>query len=320
MVAVLVGAAAVTVAAEQLFRVWYFGEALPNTYYLKLTGHPLGVRLKTGIAAYGEWVSAGSWSLFLLVAYGEVRSRVLRTPQALMLVGVFIAQSAYSIYVGGDAWELFRYANRYVSMALPCLILVAAKGAEQLTTDVWRGLRTVLRLGSEQRLSRIGPFFVGLLVCVFVAWIPSNRKDFIRWQEKGIRHLENDHEMVRLGLELRRSTPPETVIAVVWAGAVPYFSHRQAVDLLGKNDPTIARMHSRSEKFYPGHTKWNYEYSLGELAPDLIVQLWEVDAGDRKLIERLGYRPAPEGLGLFAAPDLYAWFEASSRYAHEAAE
>jgi hypothetical protein len=34
-------------------------------------------------------------------------------------------------------------------------------------------------------------------------------------------------------------------IAVIWAGAIPYFSRRPAIDLLGKSDPVIAALRPR---------------------------------------------------------------------------
>jgi hypothetical protein len=29
-----------------------------------------------------------------------------------------------------------------------------------------------------------------------------------------------------------------------------------------------------SISFYPGHNKWDYAYSIGELHPDVVAQLW----------------------------------------------
>jgi hypothetical protein len=52
--------------------------------------------------------------------------------------------------------------------------------------------------------------------------------------------------------------------------------------LLGKNDVKIAHLDARSTgglfyslaNFRPGHMKWDYDYSIGELKPDVVVQLW----------------------------------------------
>jgi hypothetical protein len=50
---------------------------------------------------------------------------------------------------------------------------------------------------------------------------------------------------------------------------------------LGKSDRVIAHQKAHIvgswtnlEEFRPGHTKWDYEYSIGQLKPDVIVQLW----------------------------------------------
>lgn len=87
--------------------------------------------------------------------------------------------------------------------------------------------------------------------------------------------------MVRMALALREMTTEEATIAVVWAGIIPYFSDRFAIDMLGKNDKVVAREPARRPEgvhpllaFYPGHNKWKYSYSIGELRPDIIAQSW----------------------------------------------
>ena len=71
-----------------------------------------------------------------------------------------------------------------------------------------------------------------------------------------------------------RPTPRRmSIIAVHAAGQIPYYSQRSSIDLLGLNDPVIARGPRRTS-FYPGHDKWNYEYSIGQQLPDLIADNW----------------------------------------------
>jgi hypothetical protein len=80
-------------------------------------------------------------------------------------------------------------------------------------------------------------------------------------------------------------TTPEAQVAVAWAGAEPYFMHRTAIDLLGKCDPRIAKepmrrppatgaFVERALYFWPGHLKFDYDYSIGQLRPDVVTQLW----------------------------------------------
>lgn len=63
----------------------------------------------------------------------------------------------------------------------------------------------------------------------------------------------------------------------------PFLISRSAkfVDLLAKNDQRVARLPMRRISglwkyvfFYPGHLKYDYAYSIGELKPDLVAQLW----------------------------------------------
>jgi hypothetical protein len=88
---------------------------------------------------------------------------------------------------------------------------------------------------------------------------------------------------VLLVLALQDTTKPGASIAVTGAGTIPYFlPDRYAVDILGKADPYIAHQTVRAPMSYadipnmrPGHMKWDYAYTLGELKPDVIVNVWE---------------------------------------------
>jgi hypothetical protein len=77
-------------------------------------------------------------------------------------------------------------------------------------------------------------------------------------------------------------------VAVVWAGAIPYFSRRPSIDLFGKSDPAIAHLPPR-RSFLPGHDKWDFAYSIGKLRPELVVLAWNIRSGERRRLERWGY-------------------------------
>jgi hypothetical protein len=64
--------------------------------------------------------------------------------------------------------------------------------------------------------------------------------------------------------------PPGALIGVFTAGVVPYYLPEQRFhDFLGKSDRRIAR--SPAKPGPPGHNKWDYGYSLGEVRPDFLV-------------------------------------------------
>src|SRR5207248_2550748 len=48
---------------------------------------------------------------------------VRRNKPAALLLWMFAAQLAYSIYVGGDAWEYWGGSNRYVAIAMPVFFI-----------------------------------------------------------------------------------------------------------------------------------------------------------------------------------------------------
>ena len=109
----------------------------------------------------------------------------------------------------------------------------------------------------------------------------------VGWARSNPPMLQSDVHWTRIGLLLARLTPPEATIAVTAAGSIPYYARRETVDILGKNDAHVA--HSKPKgPFVPGHNKWDYEYSIGKLRPDVIVQLWE-DSPAPVQLARWGY-------------------------------
>ena len=74
-------------------------------------------------------------------------------------------------------------------------------------------------------------------------------------------------------------------MADYWAGSVFYFSERRGVDLLGKADPVIARMAPASTGRLPAHNKFDYDYSIGERKPDLIVSNFKLPVTDGEMAD-----------------------------------
>lgn len=142
------GATAVAVlAAHSGFRLAYYDSLLPNTYYLKVAGIDLATRLDRGSVALGYSLLRDLWAPVLMAgALFALRRRPLPRG-ALLLAGVFLAQCAYSVYVGGDAFEALRLPNRYLSVALPLLLVLAALGVAE-ALDRSPGRRAPLALAA----------------------------------------------------------------------------------------------------------------------------------------------------------------------------
>ncbi len=76
---------------------------------------------------------------------------------------------------------------------------------------------------------------------------------------------------VQIGLLIKQNTPLRTKVADTWVGSTIYFSERIGVDFLGKNDAYIASLPPASTGLRPGHNKFNYDYSIGVLKPDIVI-------------------------------------------------
>ena len=105
---------------------------------------------------------------------------------------------------------------------------------------------------------------------------------------------------------MRDTTEAGARIGTIWAGVPAYYSHRPMLDLLGKNDTFIATSAPHGD-FFPGHNKWDYDYSIGKLQPDVIFQTYDRDI-EKNLHQRIanwGYKKMCPITGTFGPRGYY---------------
>jgi hypothetical protein len=144
---------------------------------------------------------------------------------------------------------------------MPALILLFSWMASRILTD--------LKVGQSQSASTNPKVNPAIPLALGVLLIVSGEPWF-NYSIDNAPLLKADIRRVKLGLHIAQNTSPEVVIAVHAAGQIPYYSERTTIDLLGLNEPIIAMGDAHGE-FYPGHNKWDYDYSIGELQPDVIA-------------------------------------------------
>lgn len=236
-----------------LFRLAYYGEPLPNTYALKMGGWPLASRLENGWRFVQPFLETSRY--LILLAFCSV---VLHRDRRRLLLFCFAASViACQIWVGGDAWSYWRL----LVPSVVALAVLSVDGASELVRRLPRPERPWLTVGFS-------------LACSAGAIAAANRP-FIDELT-----LENPAYMVKLnrrsvkaGLELSRYADPKASVAVMAAGAMPYYSGLRGVDVLGKTDRHIARLDrapAPCETVTPGHNKYDLHYSIGKLRPDVI--------------------------------------------------
>jgi hypothetical protein len=112
------------------------------------------------------------------------------------------------------------------------------------------------------------------------------------------------HRVARDIHELTKQLPPDTRVAVVWAGIPAYFSAFRMIDVMGYNDREIARgpwfqpiSLDHAAAYIPGHMKHDLQRTLRDKQPDVLFQWWE-DWREPEVaaLESRGYFPLQTGM------------------------
>jgi hypothetical protein len=250
-----------TGAAILLFQNYYFGDLLPATYYQKVTGYTTFDRIRHGLLVFNDFASRDVLALFLISVAGIAFYRQ-RTSESFLLLGIFFFQCAYSIYVGGDYAEPeTNAANRFITQGMPALFILFSWIIDRILTD----LKT-----AQPQLAFAHPKVNPAIPLAIMALLIISGEPWFNYAIDNAPLLKADIRRVKLALHIKGNTSPQAVIAVHAAGQIPYYSERAAIDLLGLNDPVVAKGPGQGD-FYPGHNKWNYAYSIDQLQPDLIT-------------------------------------------------
>lgn len=261
----------------QLFRWVYFHDVLPNTYYLKMTGAPLAVRLLRGVICLERFIRN---HLLLLLLAGIGAAPLLRRDCRYQLpLAVVVLYCAYTVWVGGDAWDLDLpiRANRYIAFVLP-LLFVVLNGLLNWVLAAWAAWRPGEMRG---RMVTGAAAVLGVLL-VNGLW-PGGTDEAWNLALGAARPpvVDAHHEVYSQIARLDQVVKPGAAVATAWAGIPAYFTDYRMVDILGYNDRETARHRSRLpededhvENFRPGHDKWDLDRLLNQTRPDAFFQIW----------------------------------------------
>lgn len=234
---------AVFFAGFLLYTTWrlvYFGELLPNTYYAKVGGEAslaagwgYLVRFATRADALGV--------LAVILMLGGTASRTVR-----LLLGTLVALCAVVVLAGGDWMREFR-------LLVPALPLLATA----------LGISLQRFAAGLSRYGRIAPIVGMACFCLLVQGTLGTPYDEWGAAWRGQRRdllINLEGEMTRVSAEvatwLKARAEPDDLIAVNHAGALPYYSDLPTLDMAGLNDLHIARIAGMR------HRKWDPNYVM----------------------------------------------------------
>jgi hypothetical protein len=256
------------IAGLLLFQYIYFGDPLPNTYYLKVSNIPAIEKALLGLDVFFDYGVREILPLFLITVGGVIYYKELQNKKIYLLLSMFSIQVVYSIYVGGDYAEPYNRpqvdaVNRFVTQGMPALFIVFSIVIIKTIEDL-----LALKNRTQKEISNSKALIIAastLLVLSAESWY-KNELD-------GAPLLKWDIWRATLGVHIKNNTSDTASIAVHAAGQIPYYSERKTIDLLGKSDPHVARI-PPATKFRPGHNKWDYNYSIKKKLPDLVADEW----------------------------------------------
>ena len=344
-------AALLVLLALLTFSYVYFGDPLPNTYYLKSTPREFWIRLGAGVTTSLKVVPLLLVIIFAILKFLRATRKDFSCGTSCQRLTAVTAFSfiffpiAYSTYIGGDAWEWSGHINRFIVPALPAVVAIAASILTPTLTIL--SARSFLKLfaifvvlsgllGGVITPNLVTPRFIfsdvrslAVVFALFAAMVFSLAMKYIQGTTTAViaaslsalivplnvpafagqispqnlslgqpLHVGDDQFRRTVMEEWSNVLPEDLTILMTTAGAPSYFLSGTFVDYLGKSDPKVARgalMPADSFAgslvdgvlhFHPGHNKWDFDYSVREIGPDIIVNLWLTSADERDFLEK----------------------------------
>jgi hypothetical protein len=257
---VFVGCFLLFVVPHFLWRRWYYGWWLPNTFYIKSSG--VGGHWQQGAYYLSRViVEFHLWVVPLVVVVGLL---VQRERGARLFVGyAALVVAVFGIYVASVAGD-FMGLYRFVMPAIPLCALAAAVGIRlalaplATRTPLSAAVVVALLLGLHARhavavdqhaLSFIGADR-GIDTPAYLRWYTNDRAAIGKW--------------------FGRNARPDDYAAVGGAGAQVYYSDVRSLDCFGLSDELIAHQVPATSS-RPGHQKYAPDSYILSRRPTIIT-------------------------------------------------
>ena len=243
-------------------------------------------------------------------------SKKIRSKYEYRLISyTFISLVFYNIYVGGDAWEVYGFANRFLSISIPFIFFLVVFADEFNLGKLKKYQVFFLSLSFYLIIftlnSTVNPLninFMEIRTPHLLYWLLLTILLFLSYLNKNVNYvfgilitivlslepmtyfinnnahiLKTEYLNTEIGKELQLITTENAKVGVFWAGSIAYYSEREMIDFLGKSDNFVGKINPKRNlnnknynfnDFHPGHNKWDFQYSIGELKPDIILREW----------------------------------------------
>lgn len=232
-----------------IFRVLYYGEWLPNTFYAKLSGELPGL-VTHGLNYLNVYLNTGGWFI-VLPCFALL---FLRANWNVLIFTIALQISIFTLYVVNVGGDYLAY-HRFLVPVIPLLCVLAGISLFSLVkTFKWKPVVLVA---------------VTFILAIGQNWIGLKSTEYQAFQKI----LQNHEERSLVAEWIKEKYPTDSVIAVNAAGVIPYQTGMMTIDMLGLNDYHIARAKDvklNTGGSFVGHFKFDGDY-VCERQPDVVV-------------------------------------------------
>ncbi|RJP18535.1 MAG: hypothetical protein C4527_28850 [Candidatus Omnitrophota bacterium] len=237
-----------------LFRFFYFGYVFPNTFYAK---HDFGgaALVLRGLAYVGTFLRPRFLFCFVIL-WPLLEKEQLRQGGIILLFAV--THLLLVVLEGGDHFAL----HRFLVPAIPLLSLLSVRGIERccdhMIFDKFDCSQSMRVRTAQVGIAALMPLFFYAHGNQLFEYKANDRYGFSTGARRLISEVAFADNWSKMGKWLKEKYPPDTTIAVITAGAIPYYSELRCIDLLGMNDVEVAHTPARDpSRRYAGHEKSN---------------------------------------------------------------
>ena len=242
-----------------LWRIWYYGTLLPNTYHAK-------VAYDAAVLAHGAYYL----NYFLFTSGGAVviagaLLALRRGPPGLRLaVSLAGVYTAYVVLVGGDG-------EPYSRFLAPVAVLLAP-AAEAGYRRVGGALAGLVRPESAPTAPRaFGHALVSPAAITLICCASATGSFFGKHHEEYLVGVEGQARRIAIGEWLGRNAPRDAVVALNPVGVIPYLSGLRTIDMLGLTDAHIGRQGKTvTNRVLFAHNRHDPEYVVSR-RPDYLI-------------------------------------------------
>ena len=251
----------------EMWRLRYYGEWLPNTFYVKVNKVEY---VERGWPFFMSFVRDSLFDVWGPVALAALSFRDLISTSVIAYSALYIA---YTIWVGGD-WMGYRFYHHLLPLLSLPLAQVVGRGVHELTAPPPTGVRPPLALRVRSAL---------LIACAMAMAVVVGATAYKTYREgRATRltmgELDNYEAMdtpeewaIETGWGIDAVLRPGEAAAATFAGFTALYTDHTVIDSLGLSDKYVARL--PAIRGGPGHEKFApAEYLLSRYV--LLVNPW----------------------------------------------